>query len=130
MNLTTYFHLVLSLIKNGDTLLHPLCALIVWTGKNLSIFSLLRLYIVNLLYTRNKCDHPLDQFDTDFYSGVCAYIPSSFFFHLLGHITLYRGADKSLTRPGRKQPRKHVRDARDFNNIVTQAVIKIPPLAE
>ena len=31
--------------------------------------------------------------------------------------TLYRCADKSLTRPGRKQARKHVRDARDFNNI-------------
>jgi len=30
---------------------------------------------------------------------------------------LYRGADKSLARPGRKVPRKHVRDARDFNNI-------------
>ena len=29
----------------------------------------------------------------------------------------YRGADKSLARLGRKQARKHVRDARDFNNI-------------
>jgi len=36
----------------------------------------------------------------------------------------YRGADKSLSRPGRKQARKHVRDARDFNNIETRAVIK------
>jgi len=36
----------------------------------------------------------------------------------------YRGADKSLARPGRKQARKHVRDARDFNNIDTRAVIK------
>ena len=34
-----------------------------------------------------------------------------------------RGADKSLARPGRKQARKHVRDARDFNNIETRAVI-------
>jgi len=34
------------------------------------------------------------------------------------------GADKSLARPGRKQARKHVRDARDFNNIETRAVIK------
>jgi len=34
------------------------------------------------------------------------------------------GADKSLARPGRKQARKHVRDARDFNKIQTQAVIK------
>jgi len=36
----------------------------------------------------------------------------------------YRGADKSLARPGRKQPRKYVRDARDFNNIETRASIK------
>jgi len=35
---------------------------------------------------------------------------------------LYRGADKSLARPGRKQARKHVRDAGDFNNIETLAV--------
>jgi len=37
---------------------------------------------------------------------------------------LYRGADKSLARPGNKETRKHVRDARDFNNIETRAVIK------
>jgi len=36
---------------------------------------------------------------------------------------LYRGADKSLARPGKKQARKHVRDARDFNKIETRAVI-------
>ena len=35
---------------------------------------------------------------------------------------LYRGADKSLARPGRKQAGKHVRYARDFNNIETRAV--------
>jgi len=35
-----------------------------------------------------------------------------------------QGADKSLARPGRKRARKHVRDARDFNNIETRAVIK------
>jgi hypothetical protein len=34
----------------------------------------------------------------------------------------YLGADKSLARPGRKQVRKHVRNARDFNNIETRAV--------
>jgi len=34
------------------------------------------------------------------------------------------GADKSLARPGMKQTRKHVRDARDFNNIATRVVIK------
>ena len=36
----------------------------------------------------------------------------------------YRGADKSLARSGRKQARKHVRDARDFNKIDTRDVIK------
>jgi len=35
-----------------------------------------------------------------------------------------RGADKFLARPGRKQARKHVRDARDFNNIETRALIE------
>ena len=39
-------------------------------------------------------------------------------------LSYYRGADKSLARPGRKQARKHVRDARDFNNIEVRAVIK------
>jgi len=34
-------------------------------------------------------------------------------------------ADKSFARPGRKQARKHVRDARDFDNIETRAVIKL-----
>jgi len=34
----------------------------------------------------------------------------------------YRGADKSLARPGRKQARKHVRDSRDFINIETRTV--------
>jgi len=38
--------------------------------------------------------------------------------------TLYQGAETSLARPGRKQARNHIRDARDFNNIETRAVIK------
>jgi len=38
--------------------------------------------------------------------------------------TFHRSADKSLARPGRKQARKYVREARDFNNIETRAVIK------
>jgi len=33
----------------------------------------------------------------------------------------YRGADKSLARPGRKEALKHVRDAREFNKIETRA---------
>jgi len=46
------------------------------------------------------------------------------------HLSLYsvpttRGADKSLARPGRKQTRKHVRYARDFNKIQMRAVIKL-----
>jgi len=36
---------------------------------------------------------------------------------------IYRGADKSLAWPGRKQARKHVRD--DINNVETRAVIKL-----
>jgi hypothetical protein len=40
------------------------------------------------------------------------------------YVRMYRGADKSLARPGRKQARKHVRDARDFNNIEMRTVIK------
>ena len=38
---------------------------------------------------------------------------------------MYQHADKSLARPGRKQTRKHVRDARDFNKIETLAVINL-----
>ena len=40
------------------------------------------------------------------------------------YLRAYRGADKCLARPGRKQARKHVWDARDFNNIEMRAVIK------
>jgi hypothetical protein len=40
--------------------------------------------------------------------------------HNYNVILTYRGADKSLARPGRKQARKHVRGARDFNNIETR----------
>jgi len=35
----------------------------------------------------------------------------------------YRRADKFLARPGRKQPRKHLRDARNFKNIETRAIM-------
>jgi len=38
---------------------------------------------------------------------------------------MYRCADKTLVRSGRKQARKQVRDARDFNNIEKRAVIKL-----
>jgi len=41
-----------------------------------------------------------------------------------GIVGYTRGAGKSLALPGRKQARKHVSDASDFNNIETWAVIK------
>jgi len=39
-------------------------------------------------------------------------------------LTNTRGADNSLVRPGRKQAPKHVRNARDFNNIETRSFIR------
>jgi hypothetical protein len=39
----------------------------------------------------------------------------------------HRGADMFLAQSGRKQARKHVRDARDFNKIETRTVVKFPP---
>ena len=43
---------------------------------------------------------------------------------MFGNLLSYRGADKSLARPGRKQTLKNDRDVRDFKNIETRAVIK------
>ena len=37
---------------------------------------------------------------------------------------MYRGADKSLARPGMRQAQKPHRDARDFNKIETRVLIK------
>ena len=48
---------------------------------------------------------------------------SEFSVRMVNCLYKYRSADKSLARPGRKQARKHVRDARYFNNIETRAVI-------
>ena len=48
---------------------------------------------------------------------------SSFYCQSTDGISLYRCADKSLARPGRKQARKYVRDVHDFN-IETRAGIK------
>ena len=42
----------------------------------------------------------------------------------VNNINHTRCADKSLARPGRKQALKHVRNARDCNNIETRTVIK------
>ena len=38
--------------------------------------------------------------------------------------SIYRGADKSLARPGTKQAWKHDRDVHDFNNVETRAFVK------
>jgi len=43
---------------------------------------------------------------------------------LMSAALMYRDADKSLARPGRKQAPKHVTDARHFSNNETRAVIK------
>jgi len=45
------------------------------------------------------------------------------YFNSLSILFHYPGADKSLARAGRNQARKHVRDARDFNNMETRTVI-------
>jgi len=37
---------------------------------------------------------------------------------------MYRGADKSLARPGMRQAQKAVSNARDFNKIEPRALIK------
>jgi len=52
-------------------------------------------------------------------STYCSGIRSKFVI-----LIYYRGSDKSLARPGRKQAPKHVRDVRDFNKIETRAFIK------
>ena len=52
------------------------------------------------------------------------YIYIYIYIYIHTHTHIYWGADKSLARPGRKQARKHVRDARDFNKIEMRAVIK------
>jgi len=44
--------------------------------------------------------------------------------HARMYVRMYRGADRSLARPGRKQARNHVRDERDFNNIEKRDAIK------
>jgi len=56
-----------------------------------------------------------------FFRGRCyVSLPSMVYSRLI----MYRSADKSLAQPGMKQARKHVRDACDFHNIETRAVIK------
>ena len=57
----------------------------------------------------------------------CSFVDGTDVSKGLAASVLYRGADKSVARPGSKQARKHVRDARDFNNIETRSIIKFPP---
>ena len=77
------------------------------------------------------------RFETDIHNYKNAFKLSSTQFRdiavldwICRELPVNRGADKSLARPGRKQARKHVRDAHDFNNIETWAVTKFffPPL--
>ena len=55
------------------------------------------------------------------YSYVCTTDCNNPLLSQFSLVSFYRGADKSLARPEKKQTRKHVRNARDFNNIETQA---------
>ena len=60
------------------------------------------------------------------FSCFCRYA-ATFYIHKtykIPKLIVADNTDKSLARPGRKQARKHFRDARDFNNIETRAVIK------
>ena len=59
------------------------------------------------------------------YAPPCGiYIRYENYFWQMRKVLPYRGADKSLVRPGRKQAREYIRDARDINNIETRDVIK------
>ena len=58
---------------------------------------------------------------------LCVYVCMYMCMYVCVCVCMYvctRGADKSLARPGREQAWKHVRDACNFNNIKTRAVIK------
>ena len=60
------------------------------------------------------------RFATVFYVDCNSSAKFTAFTHIR-YAWLYWGADKSLAQPGSKQAQKHVRDARDFNNIETLA---------
>ena len=70
-------------------------------------------------FTGNKPLYPLITKSQIMYTKTSQADKSQSNLHRCSH---YRGADKSLARPGTKQARKHVRDARDFNNIETRVV--------
>jgi len=98
-----------SWLNNSTFCPHSEIICFVWISEETAIISL---YSINLLVciTETEC----------FYCAVRT--ESLIIIH--GNLRLYRGADKSLARPGRKQAQKHVTDARDFNNIEMRAVIK------
>ena len=62
---------------------------------------------------------------TFYIQGLLKLKKNNFGAERINYIDIYRSADNSLARPGRKHARKHVREERDFNNIETGAVIKI-----
>ena len=81
---------------------------------------LIRVWVRFLARLQTAC---ITVFQKEFRRTVRQKIINTYFFYIVNSVH-YRGADKSLARPGRKQARKHVRDARYFNNIETRAVIK------
>jgi len=73
-------------------------------------------------------EHPSVHPQEDLYMQFCMVFLSCLHISCLvvaWQTTYTGGANKSLARPGRKQARKHVRGARDFNNIETSGVINI-----
>jgi len=77
--------------------------------------------------SREETEYVHEILNHNLWALVCAFTSDQSLTFLRAQDEEYRGADKSLARPGREQARKHVRDARDFNNMETRAVIKSPP---
>ena len=93
-----------------------------WSGQfNLKQFYQLKYSLTDFMNSK-QWDNPANynRSITQNKKNVIVLLWSKDSFYLVG----YRGADKSLARRGRKQARKHVRGARDFNNIEKRAVIK------
>jgi len=86
---------------------------------HINLLHMLKEMSPNVLYsTRLKACIQCTNFDSEGYGKVAICKNQRIY-------QLYRGADKSLARPGRKQARRHVRDSHDFNNIETRAVVKV-----
>ena len=91
-------------------------------------YSFLSMRFNSIIQSTTRCSNDLFPSEFPIKPFVCIAVlshTSHLLNNLEGRSFVYRGADKSLARPGRKQAWKHVRDARDLNNIETRAVIKV-----